>query len=484
MTGLAFHPPRRYSVTPMQMNSLLDIEVGAKPELDPDHLPAVLWNRAYRKRTAADPDSTVLRLAIARPDGTCFVHETAILPHQGENIALNGRYVERLVKSLLWLRGGSRIHVGGSEPIAELLRDAYSPGGERSFDDSIIGSKMFGEGLSVISSGIDEVPEASSAAVALGRNLDGCRIGFDLGGSDRKCAALIDGKVVYSQEVAWNPYFETDPAYHYRGIDETLRLAADRLPRVDAIGGSAAGVYVNNEVRVASLFRGVSPEDFEKNVRRIFFRLKDAWGGVPFEVVNDGEVTALAGSMSLGGGGLLGISMGTSLAAGYCDPEGKITAGINELAFAPIDYRENAPIDEWSEDLGCGVQYFSQQGVARLAPLAGIELPETMPLAERLVEVQQRMAAGDEAAARIYRTIGTCFGYSIAHYAEFYEIEHLLILGRVTSGEGGDVILGTAEELLRDEFPDLAEKIDITTPNEQDKRHGQAIAAASLPSIG
>jgi len=188
--------------------------------------------------------------------------------------------------------------------------------------------------------------------------------------------------------------------------------------------------------------------------------------------------------MALGEGALLGVSMGTSMAAGYCDPGGRITAGINELAFAPIDYRTDAPVDEWSGDHGCGVQYFSQQGVARLAPLAGIELPDGMPFAERLVEVQQLMAAGDDRARRVYATIGTCFGYSIAHYAEFYELAHVLILGRVSSGEGGELILRGAEALLRREFPQLGERIQLSTPDEKDKRHGQAIAAASLPKIG
>ncbi|NQZ58888.1 MAG: ROK family protein, partial [Lentisphaeraceae bacterium] len=316
-------------------------------------------------------------------------------------------------------------------------------------------------------------------------NLEGCRIGFDLGGSDRKCAALIDGKVVYSEEIAWNPYFESDPQYHIDGIQHSLELAAKHLPRVDAIGGSSAGVYVNSEVRAASLFRGVSEENFEKSIRGVFFDLKKKWNDIPFEVVNDGEVTALAGSMSMEANAVLGIAIGTSLAAGYVNPDGNITTWLNELAFSPIDYRENGPQDEWSGDIGCGVQYFSQQGVGRLIPLAGItEIPVDMPLPEKLVEVQKLMTAGDDRARKIYETIGVCFGYAIAHYAEFYEISNLLILGRVTSGEGGDIIIQKAGDVLKAEYPALAEKINLTTPNEKDKRHGQAVAAGSLPKLG
>jgi predicted NBD/HSP70 family sugar kinase len=316
----------------------------------------------------------------------------------------------------------------------------------------------------------------------MGRHLNGCRIGFDLGGSDRKAAALIDGEIVFSEEIAWDPYFQKDPAYHIEGVHDSLKRAAAHLPRVDAIGGSAAGVYVNNEVRVGSLFRGVPPVAFEAHIRRMFFTLQERWGGVPFEVVNDGEVTALAGSMAMNDNAVLGVSMGTSQAGGYVTPAGNITSWLNELAFAPVDYRADAPRDEWSGDRGCGVQYFSQQGVGRLAAVAGFGFPSTLPLPEQLIAVQDAMKAGDARARAIYETIGICFGYSIAHYADFYELRNLLVLGRVSSGEGGDLILARAQAVLRDEFPALAETIRLRTPDEKSKRHGQATAAASLPA--
>ena len=452
-----------------------------RPRLDPDFAPAVLWNRSYAAKVAKTPGSKPLAISLERGDSTVSVYRTTVLPHTAENSALNIRYVERLLKFLLWQRGGYKVLIAGEPEIAAGIKAIYSSGGARAFDHEFMGRKVYGRPMVVEACEWEGLPESRELSIPLGRNLDGCRIGFDLGGSDRKCAALLDGKVVYSEEVRWDPYFQSDPQYHYDGIRETLRRAAEHLPRVDAIGGSSAGVYVNNEVRVASLFRGVSDGDFEKRVRRIFFDLQNEWGGIPFEVVNDGEVTALAGSMSMNDNAVLGISLGTSLAAGYVDPDGHIRPWLNELAFAPVDYRENAPADEWSGDGGCGVQYFSQQGVARLVPLAGIALPAEMPFAEQLVEVQKLMAAGDPRARSIYETIGTCFGYAVAHYADFYEIRNLLILGRVTSGEGGEVILENASAVLRDEFPELA--IRLRTPDEKDKRHGQAVAAASLPKL-
>lgn len=462
----------------------VELNISIKPKLDPEFVPAALWNRAYRELVNANSGSEPLGIALSRPDGTVYSLSTKVLPHEGENISLNTIYVERLVKFLLWSKSGSRITIAGNPEIAALIAESYSPTGSRAFDYDIMGRRMFLESMTVTSCPFEELPEAHEEQVALGRNLDGCRIGFDLGGSDRKAAAVMDGKVVFSEEIEWDPYFQNDPQYHLEGIRDSLARAAAHLPRVDAIGGSAAGDYVNNEPRVASLFRGLSEEDFDTYARPIFLRLKEEWNNIPFDVANDGEVTALAGSMSLNANGVLGIAMGTSLAAGYCDANGSITSGLNELAFTPIDYREDAPADEWSGDIGCGVQYFSQQGVARLAPSAGIELPADMPFPEQLIKVQELMAAGDPRAAEIYETIGVCLGYSLAWYAEFYEINHLLLLGRVTSGTGGEIIIREAEAVLASEFPELREQIQISMPDEKMKRHGQAIAAASLPKLG
>jgi len=458
-----------------------DRSVKYRPLLDPDFVPAILWNRSFAVKAAQTSGSRPLAISLERRDTTVSVYRTTVLPHTVKNSSLNIRYVDRLLKFLLWQRGGYRVLIAGDPEIAEQIRTIYSPDGEREFDCNFMGCKVHGHPLEVEACGWEDLPAPREISIPLGRNFDGCRIGFDLGGSNRKCAALIDGEVVFCEESRWDPYFQSDPQYHYDRIQEILRRAAEHLPRVDAIGGSSAGIYVNNEVRVASLFRGVSEDDFEKRIRRIFFDLRKEWGEIPFEVVNDGEVTALAGSMAMNDNAVLGISLGTSLAAGYVDPKGHIRPWLNELAFAPVDYRENAPLDEWSGDAGCGAQYFSQQGVARLLPHAGIDLPVDMPFAEQLVEVQRLMAEGDPRALAIYETIGTCFGYAVAFYADFYEIRNLLVLGGVTSGKGGEVIVKNACAVLHDEFPELA--IRLRTSNEKDKRHGQAVAAASLPKL-
>ncbi len=466
----------------MKEAEILAIKPRIQPPLDPDFVPAELWLRAYAERVEADGGRHPLTIELSRPDGTRSIVHTAVLPHEGAAASLNRYHLDRLVKFLLWQRGGSAIRIAGQQTLVAELAERFSLSGPRAFDAKFMGERIFSAPFSVEATDESEIGSDNSGTVSLGRHLDGCRIGFDLGGSDRKAAAVIDGKVVFSEEIEWDPYFKEDVSYHYEGIQDSLRRAAKHLPRVDAIGGSAAGVYVNNRVRVASLFRGIPEEVFEEQVSDIFLRIRDEWGGVPFEVINDGEVTALAGSMAMQRNGVLGIAMGTSTAGGYVNRTGSITTWLNELAFTPVDYRMNSPVDEWAGDCGCGAQYFSQQAVARLIPASGLNVDRQLPLAEQLVEVQEAMRSGMEGAALIYETIGVYLGYALAHYHRFYDFDNLLLLGRVTSGEGGALIKATAQKVIEAEFPELA-KLHFHSPDETEKRHGQAVAAASLPAI-
>jgi len=459
----------------------MDVTPRHRSVIDPGLLPAALWTRAYLRRCDTTAGSSDLTIALRRATGATSLYQTQVLAPGIDDVATYF-HVERTVKFLLWSRGGAEVLLSGAQaaPLCAKLQADYAVRGPRAFDADFF-RKVFARPLTFSTAPKIETSAAGDARLPRGRHLDGCRIGFDLGGSDRKCAALIDGKVVFSEEVKWDPYFQTDPRYHLEGIRASLALAARHLPRVDAIGGSAAGIYVDNQVRIASLFRGVTdPQVFDAQVRNIFVDLAQEHA-VPFEVLNDGDVTALAASMSLGRNAVLGVAMGTSVAAGYIDPAGDLTDRLSELAFVPIDFRPDGPVDEWSGDRGCAVQYFSQQGVGRLLPLAGIILPPSLKLPEQLEELQRLMLARDPRSRLVYEAIGIAFGYAIAHFASFYELDCLLIMGRVTSGPGGSVIIEQANQVLQDEFPEL--RIDLIVADEKDRRHGQAIAAASLPSL-
>jgi predicted NBD/HSP70 family sugar kinase len=449
------------------------------PALDPLFRPAALVRRAFEHHARKTGRPVHVRFALEQRDGSVSRLETELLPEGEPGAEDDFRMLERLVKLALWSRGGYRIILDAPAALVEQLRVHYRDSATGWFDSEIVGRSVYGHPIEIVPA--RELPPERSANTTLGGHLDGCRIGFDLGGSDRKVAAIIDGRVVWSEETEWDPYHQPDPQYHWDGIMDSLRRAADHLPRVDAIGGSAAGVYVENQVKFASLFRGVAPDVFEQRVRNIFRDLKHAWHDVPFDVVNDGDVTALMGSMSVGGGGVLGIALGTSTAGGYVTADGCITPWLNEIAFVPMDYRADAPRDEWSGDIGCCVQYLSQQAVGRLLTPAGIDLAPGLPLPAKLREVQSMMEVGDPRARKIYETLGVYLGYALPELATVYDFRHVLVLGRVTSGPGGDVMLDRAREVLRVDFPELATRLDLRMPGEQDKRHGQAIAAASLP---
>ncbi len=455
------------------------IEPKIAPPLDEHFRPAVLANKNFQRMVG--PLGVRAVIGVERSDGEFSRFETKVYPEGHADFESNYQYIERIIKFLLWQRGGHTVYVGGPKSIAEFIRKAYSAGGAQKFDFHFMGKQVYEKEFSVVACSADEVPASRETGKLLGRNLKGYRIGFDLGASDRKVSAVVDGTPIYSEEVIWEPRKNSDPAYHYREVMASLKTAASKMPRVDAIGGSSAGIYVDNRPMVASLFRGIPEERFDE-IRDMFLRIRDEMG-VPLEVINDGDVTALAGSMSIEDNGILGIALGSSEAAGYVNMEGHIMGWLNELAFAPIDYSPEAPIEEWSGDKGCGASYFSQQCVFRLAPRAGIEIPSDVTDAEKLKFVQAKLEAGEDGAVKIWQSMGVYLGYGIAHYADFYDVKHVLILGRCTSGRGGDLLIEGAKKVFEAEFPDLLKKIELHLPDEKIRRVGQSVAAASLPVV-
>ena len=452
----------------------IEISLNHVPELDPAFCPMGRYNQAFLSG-AKQP----IALAVERSDGQMATVHT-YLHGTPEMAAADRYYIDRLVKTILWMKGGFRIYVNNAA-MAEYLRELYAVGGKQDFDREFM-SRIFERPFEILY--VENVPESVDAPKAMGGHLDGCRIGFDAGGSDRKVSAVWNGETVYSEEVVWFPKINADPGYHYDGIVAALRSAAEHLPRVDAVGVSSAGVYINNRTMSASLFLKVPQELQDTQVKDIFIRaITDTFGEIPYCVINDGDVSALAGAMSLDDTGVLGIAMGTSEAAGFVDEQGRVTGWLNELAFVPVDAAPDAMVDEWSGDIGCGVKYFSQDAVIKLAPRAGIELDEKLSPAEKLKVVQELMAKDDPRAAKVYRSIGVYLGHTLAYYYELYSCRHVLLLGRVMSGKGGDLILATCQQVLQSEYPELTGKLLPALPDEKFRRVGQSMAAASLPEI-
>lgn len=453
-----------------------------KAILDPQFRPAAVVIAEFKK-AVAEAGGTPLVIAVERNKGYVSTFAIDVFKDGTGHDEENYEVIERLVKTLLWIYGGYKVTIAGSKKIYEGIAAAYCKGGAREFDADFM-ARVYEAPFEVLyCENAADAPKENMAAAPVGRHLDGCRIGFDAGGSDRKVSAVIDGESVYSEEVVWFPKLQSDPDYHYQGILEAMKTAASKMPRVDAIGVSSAGVYIDNKIMVASLFLKVSDEDFEKKVKTMYLDVaKEIGENIPIEVANDGDVTALAGAMDLNDNKVLGIAMGTSEAAGYVDGNGNITGWLNELAFVPIDFCKDAIVDPWAGDYGTGAMYFCQEGVIKLSPAAGIELDPALSPAEKLKVVQGLMAKGDERAAKIYETLGVYFGYSIAYYAMFYDIKHLIIMGRATSGDGGTILLDNAKKVLAEEYPEL--DINLYIPDEKSRRVGQSVAAASLPKLG
>ncbi len=436
-------------------------------------------------RSQAHGSGQTIGVAWEREDGNVYRYDVEV-PRRIHPVAMPGvmHLVERVAKFVLWSAGGWKLHLSGPDEIVAPIAKAYSKKGARAFDYAFF-NDLYGRPVETSIVPLRKMPETHEREVVVKNNVNGCRIGFDLGASDFKISALKRGKVVFSKEFPWDPRNQADPEYHFQKLNAGLHEAAEALGgKVDAIGGSTAGTLVGKRLGPASLIRAVLEKAPEKKdaARSLFSRVEEEWK-CPFEVFNDGDVTALAGAIATKRSGILGIAMGSSEAVGYINPKGALTGRISELAFAPVDLNPNAPRDEWSGDAGVGAMYFSQQAVDHLARSFGMKFPKAMKLPERLKAVQAAMERHEELALKVYLMIGRYLANSAAWYHEFYDYSNLMVLGRVTSGFGGDILLNTAKMGLDAVDPCLAEKIDIFMPDEKARRLGQSVAAAQIPEL-
>ncbi len=237
--------------------------------LDDNFRPAVLWNYSFLDSVSNSKKSVPLSIGIEKDDGSVLIYKTKVFSDESDFAFSNYFYTEQLIKTLLWIYGGYKVIIGGSKKVGEYIKRLYSGEGKRSFDANFM-SAIYEKPFTVEITDTEKISSAKEKSIPLGGHLEGCRIGFDLGASDRKVSAVIDGKAVFSEEVVWNLGTQNNPSYHYHEIMSMLHRAAAHMPRVDAIGGSSAGIYINNRVMRASIFRGIPPDLFESKVKNIF----------------------------------------------------------------------------------------------------------------------------------------------------------------------------------------------------------------------
>jgi len=467
--------------------------------LDPNFSPVVLAKKKYHKLVAGSPH--VLEWALPRADG-CGRGKLPVFAEKHSDVEASIYLAGVCIQEMLWQRSASALLLAGPPKICEAVKAAFSPGGQYEFESSTM-PKVCGTPAAKFEVKIvpkEELPEGKDSPQVCGKDASGCRLAFDLGKSDIKTVAVKDGEVVYSKETEWD-VTDPNPEYHYKAIVAALMLAKAALPRVDCVGGSATGtISGDNEATWCDIFPNVPPDVYKEKVVDIFKRIaKEVAGDVPLKVINDGEVTALAAVQKIGKGNIMGISMGSSEGGGYANADGNLMGWINELCYIRLDLNPEAPTDPWTKGAHTGIShlYLGQRGATKLAHKAGVEVPENYIYphpdmctikhedhAQCLKLIQKAMGDPnkEQQVKALYETCGVYLGYAIAQYQEFYKIDHVMILGRVSKGKGGDIMLNKANEVLQTEFPQYAD-VAFHTADDHFKAVGQCIAAAALPEL-
>merc|ERR1712232_1065998 len=304
-----------------------------------------------------------------------------------------------------------------------------------------------------------------------------------------------------SAETEWD-VTNPDPDYHFNAIIAAMKETAKKLPKIEAIGGSATGtISGDNEATWCDIFPNVPKDVYKAKVVDIFKRIaKEMAGDVPLKVINDGEVTALAAVQKINHGNVMGISMGSSEGGGYANADGNLIGWINELCYIRLDLNPRAPTDPWSKGAHTGLShmYLGQRGATKLAHKAGVKVPpeqkyphkdmctikhENHAQCLKLIQEAMKDPETEPKTKELYETVGVYLGYALAQYCEFYKIDHVMILGRVSKGKGGDLMLDTAKKVLAEEFAGQGDHIQFHTADDHFKAVGQCIAAAALPTL-
>ena len=187
--------------------------------------------RMYQKEDGSvDTDNKVLKICVERNKGYNFIYDLDIFADESR-FEDNYQIVERLIKTILWVAGGYKVYIAGDDYLFDRIYADYTMEGARAFDVKFM-SGVYEKPFEVVKATFETIPEKKSCSLKVGGPLDGCRIGFDAGGSDRKVSAVIDGKVVYSEEVVWFPKTNSDYNYHYNGI-KIFNSMGEKLSKFD-----------------------------------------------------------------------------------------------------------------------------------------------------------------------------------------------------------------------------------------------------------
>jgi predicted NBD/HSP70 family sugar kinase len=491
---------KKTGTIPQAARKFLLVKPKIEAPLDKGFRPLVLGKKKYLE--AAKECTDKLDWALIRSDGVAR-YTLPCFPEKSKDCGASIYLAGVLIQEMLWQRSASELQLCGPARVVKALSKMYAKDGPYEFEalsmPNVCGHADTPFKVSIVEK-VEDLPEGKDAPQVCGKDATGCRLAFDLGKSDIKTVAVKDNEVVYSKEEEWD-VTNVDPQYHFDKIVAELNKAKATLPKVDAVGGSATGtVSDKNEATWCDIFPNVPTDVYKEKVVDIFVRMaKEVAGDVPLKVINDGEVTALAAYQKIKAGNIMGISMGSSEGGGYCNKDGNLMGWINELCYIKLDLNPNAVTDPWTKGAHRGIShmYLGQRGATKLAAKGGVEVPaeQKYPHKEmctikhenhaqclKLIQEAMKDPEKEPKVKQIYETVGVYLGYALAQYTEFYSIDHVMILGRVSKGAGGDLMLETAKKVLEEEFPEIP-KITFHTADDHFKAVGQCIAAAALPEL-
>ena len=450
--------------------------------LDRTYMPIWLVNQQYQRVIENSTDVAHVEIALEQPGGVCFRSKKSITAADADT-PLGLYMLEHHIKRELYGKGGNKLSIVGPMPLVNALKWHYLKTKPGIFDADMMG-QAFGEDFLIHEvESADKLPPAFASFIEVHHGQrDGNYIGFDAGGSNTITVAVKNGKVIYQHRELWDPYPQTDIWYHAEFIEHQIYLAADALDyKIDGLVVDSAGIYRNNQAMVASLFRSVD-KTIHTDWRNIYINAACRFN-TKLRVINDGEISALAGANQYDAvGGSVAVTLGTSTAGGCVTPEGKLTHQLNEYAFIPATMLDPfAPSSSWSSYPGEIAYYLSQQSVARLAPLAGININPEMPEKEQLLAIQKMANESDPRAISIFETIGVYLGYFLLDLADWQKFHNVFLLGRGVMGEGGKLMVNGAKGVIEAETPDLANTIRLVAPEDDESaQFDQAKAAASI----
>jgi len=453
----------------------LDIKVKNKPFYEPGFIPAYKFIEAYLKG-ASQPYALAWQRKDYISKFSTFIYGT---PEKSE---LDYYYLKLITEFTYNIWGGWKLYLCGDEALSLKIKAAMLDTLAKFGSWGSI-KLLFNQDFTVEFLPFEQCPQ-NEGSKPFGNHLNGCRIGFDGGGSDRKVSAVIDGEVVYSEEVLWEAKFRSDIDYHYNEVLTAFKTAAAKMPRVDAIGVSIAGSMVGDQYYRGTITKEVSAKDMEEKGRDLFRRAADQIGpNIPVVGRNDGDIAALAGAMSLQKNKLWGVPLGTGFGSGYVDGAGNLKDWSTNMAFSKVAVNEDAHSSELLGFIGIGESYISQNRVIEMAEKEGIEMPPELYPAEKLLIIQDYMNKGDSRTTRIFTYMGCCFAHMLPLADLFLDIEHVYLIGRLVSGKGGEVFVQECQRVLNEDYPDHAAKMTLWLPDENDRRVSQSVAAASLPIV-